>query len=79
MHCPCPIDDTLNTVEGPSAPSQEYIAEQGGNDDDCDEKADLINRATELRDKKKEVTSLARQGNGFSINHLDTHTRTRGP
>jgi len=36
---------------------QEYIKDQGGDDEDCDEKQDLINRAIELRDKKKkEVT-----------------------
>lgn len=32
---------------------QEYIRGQGGDDEDCDEKQDLIDRAIELRDKKK--------------------------
>ncbi len=34
---------------------QEYIKDNGGDDEDCDEKQDLIDRAIELRDKKREV------------------------
>jgi hypothetical protein len=39
---------------------QEYIRKHGGDPDDCDEKEDLIKKATELHDEEKKEVHLAR-------------------